>query len=77
MIPVTNVDVVKTRIVWLGESSENRVTTQKYESFACDTIMDPAPMAKVASRRPVFALQMDCSQHGRDDGGRRHHGHRR
>ena len=32
---------------------ENRETTQKYESLACETIIDPAPIESVAKSFPV------------------------
>jgi hypothetical protein len=50
--PITIVDVVYTFNVSSTFISPKFVTTQKYESLACDAIIEPEPIASIVSSFP-------------------------
>ena len=53
-MPITAVADEKTRKVIFAGIFENLVITQKYESFACDIIMEPAPIASMVNSLPLL-----------------------
>ena len=50
--PMTNVEDEYTFSVVSGSISEKLETTQKYESLACETIIEPAPIESMTSNLP-------------------------
>jgi len=63
-IPITAVVLVQTRSVDLISRSENLVTTQKKASFEWEIVMDPAPMANVASTVPLSLFRLSETSMG-------------
>src|SRR5690606_38736197 len=52
-IPITRVATVYTRSMTFIPTPENREMTQKYESLAWDTIIEPAPIARTVKTLPM------------------------